>query len=96
MGYRADRAAGAGEEIDGLEDEYNDLKEEFDERVEDIKERLEKTWHAITESLENSIPDINYFPIPEADEAEEIGEGLYNSDRDYMEQLEAYKTFQGK
>ena len=36
------------------------------------------------------------YLIPEAHEADEIGEGLYNIERDYLEQNEVYKSFRGK
>lgn len=36
------------------------------------------------------------YPLPEAHQAREIGDGLYNSERGYLEQIDAYKQFQGK
>ncbi len=46
--------------------------------------------------LDLSVPHVEHYPLPQPLYAEEIGEGLYNSERDYLEQLEAYKEFQGK
>jgi len=40
--------------------------------------------------------DIADYPVSEAEEGDEIGDGLYNSERDYLEQIDAYKKFQGK
>lgn len=40
---------------------------------------------------------MNYERIKElAEEGDEIGEGLYNSERDYLGQIAVYKEFQGK
>jgi hypothetical protein len=39
---------------------------------------------------------VGAYPVPQPYEAEEIGEGLYNSRRDYLSQIVAYKEFQGK
>lgn len=59
-------------------------------------EAVRELWEEISEELKARTPDLDEYPIPEADEADEIGDGLYNTERDYLEQLEAYKTFQGK
>ncbi len=53
-------------------------------------------WGEIAKDLQERSPDLDEYLIPEADEASEIGDGLYNSQRSYLEQLEAYKRFQGK
>jgi len=46
--------------------------------------------------LAASMPDVANYPVPGPVFGDEIGAGLYNSDRDYLEQIEAYKQFQGK
>ena len=43
-----------------------------------------------------AVPDLDDYPIPPGREANEIGEGLFNSQRDYLAQLNAYKVHQGK
>jgi len=42
------------------------------------------------------MPALDAYPVPQAVFAEEIDDGLYNSRRDYLEQIAAYKQFQGK
>ena len=53
-------------------------------------------WQAMRRELRERLPDLGDYAVPQADEAAEIGEGLYNSQRDYLEQIAAYKAFQGK
>ncbi len=59
-------------------------------------EQIENLWHAISDELRSEVPDLDSYPLPEAKQADELGDGLYNSQRDYLEQLNAYKQFQGK
>lgn len=42
------------------------------------------------------MPNLANYQIPEADEGNEHAEALYDSERDYLAQLAAYKAFQGK
>lgn len=51
---------------------------------------------AISGDLARERPSLRDYPIPEADGAREAGEGLYNSERDYIDQIAEYKAFQGK
>lgn len=53
-------------------------------------------WQAINAGLRDREPSIEDYPRPEAQEGDELGDGLYNSGRDYLEQIDAYKQFQGK
>jgi hypothetical protein len=46
--------------------------------------------------LNRSVPPLEQYPLPYPMYSDEIGDGLYNSERDYLHQLEAYKEFQGK
>jgi hypothetical protein len=42
------------------------------------------------------MPNIYDYPVPQAREADEIDDGLYNSDRSFFSQLMSYKDYQGK
>ena len=61
-----------------------------------IKDRVLDIWQGIEEELEEDAGYIDVDDIPVADEAEEHVESLYDSERDYLEQLNIYKIFQGK
>lgn len=84
------------ERIEELEAEYNQLKLNFDQSVASIAERMMVLWDEIENRLYRSAPDINDYPVPEAEESEETGEPLYDSSRSYLDQIFYYKDFQGK
>ncbi len=83
-------------DIETLKAEYAQLQAEFEGRMVGYSERIQVLWQAMRNDLSASIPHLSYYPLPEAAYFEELGEGLYNTERDYMEQIEAYKQFQGK
>lgn len=83
-------------DIEAIRHEYEALKQEFVARMEGYAQRLQSTWQAIREDLRWHMPDPEDYPIPQAMLLDELGDGLYNSQRDYLEQVWAYKEFQGK
>jgi hypothetical protein len=83
-------------EISELRRRYEAIRAEFANRVADYNRDLGVLWETITEDLQAQTPDLDEYPIPTGREAAELGEGLYNSQRDYLEQIEVYKQFQGK
>ncbi len=64
--------------------------------MEGYSQRLKSLWLAMKSELDLSIPNLDAYAIPEPGVAYELGDGLYNSERDYLAQIEAYKQFQGK
>src|SRR6266516_773728 len=88
--------AGFAEEIDALREEYTGLRDAFTARVEGCCSRLVEVWHVMKQEMALSAPRLDGYALPEAAVASEIGEGLYDSTRDYIEQIEAYKEFQGR
>ena len=83
-------------EIDELGAEYAALRNDFDGRVADLASRLRALWAVMADDLEGRAPDIDDYPIPQAEDADERPEPLYDSEREYLEQIDAYKAFQGK
>ena len=84
------------DEIQQLQSVYEQLQQELTERLAGYSQRMQHLWHAMRSDLEAAVPDLRYYPLPLPEYPDEIGEGLYNSARDYLEQVEAYKAFQGK
>ncbi len=83
-------------DIEVLKTEYEALKREFVAAMEGYGQRLQALWQPIREDLHWHMPNLEDYPVPEAEPARELGDGLYNSQRDYLEQVWAYKDFQGK
>src|SRR6266480_70453 len=84
------------DDIDLVRDEYTQLREEFTGRMEGCRTRLLDLWQAMKQEMALSAPRLDGYALPQAAIANEIGEGLYDSTRDYIEQIEAYKEFQGR
>jgi hypothetical protein len=84
------------DEIEALRSEYDGIREEFTARLESCAERMSALWETMGDELRDEMPSIGRDSIPDAEDGTEIGEGLYNSERDYIAQLSAYKFFQGK
>jgi hypothetical protein len=85
-----------GEETERLRKEWEAIREEFAQRVETLNKDISTHLGQIAEELEERMPDPKDYPIPEAAEAEETVDALYDSRRDYLEQLDVYKQFQGR
>lgn len=84
------------EQLDRLAADYEEIRQEFTARVEAIQTEVTQLWQAISDSMEEEAPDMDSYPIPEAEAARELDGALYDSERDYVDQIEAYKLFQGK
>jgi len=83
-------------EIAELQDEYTEIAEGLRVRLSDWEARRSAVWEAISARLEDNQPDMGDWPVPEPDYADESDGAMYDSERSYMRQLQAYKEFQGK
>jgi hypothetical protein len=83
-------------EVAELSESYERLRDEYLKLMAWHKKEIAHLWRAITEELEASAPDIANYEIPTATEAEEREGVLFDSRRDYLTQVRAYKDFQGK
>jgi hypothetical protein len=82
-----------------FEDEIEELREEYDEVVAAHRAWLEKAeavWHAIEDRLNAEMPDISDTRWPEPKQGDEDLDPLFDSNREYVEQIDRYKEFQGK
>ena len=84
------------EEIDQLRAEYEALSADFTSRMASCNERMKALWEVIAAELEADKPLLVPANVPSPEEGQEIDAGLYNTDRGYGEQVQAYKVFQGK
>lgn len=85
----ADEIATAKAELEGI-------RADLGPRMQVYGERVQRLWQAMSDDLLASTLDLDEYPRPVARPAREAGEGLYNSERDYLEQIAIYKQFQGK
>jgi hypothetical protein len=81
-------------DVQQLRDEYEAIRRDFEVQISGCTERLRSLWQAIKSDLNQNTPALD--PIPDSYSVGEVGDGLYNSDREYLTQIEAYKQFQGR
>jgi hypothetical protein len=82
--------------VQALRSEYEGLQAQVDNLMGNFGERLRSVWMDIRRDLEREVTPVDEYPVPLANAADEIDEGLYNTERDYVEQIVAYKQFQGR
>jgi len=83
-------------EIERLRDEYNKIAKSSKKALEEISEKTKEIWEKIQADLEENEPGVEDYLIPEGRIAEELPDPLFDSQRDYMEQLEVYKAYKGQ
>jgi hypothetical protein len=88
-----DRFAG---DIEALRAVHAQLQHEFGAHMVAYSEQVQTLWQAMRSELDLSVPPLDSYPLPAPIFTDELMEGLYESERDYQQQLEAYKQFQGK
>ncbi len=72
----------------------------FDKWVEDylnpLSEKVHRVMRSVEIEMEERMPNIDDYEMPEAEEVPLDDGCLYDSSRDYIPQLAAYKQFAGK
>jgi hypothetical protein len=71
-------------------------REGLQAKIEAWKERANPTWQAMAESLRERAPALAEIDWPEPEVGDEDENPLFDSTRDYVEQIAAYKQHQGK
>ena len=65
----------------------------INKRAAELQQRMEPLWHAMRDSLVERQPDVE-IECPEFD-ADEDADPLFDSTRDYVEQIDSYKCSRG-
>lgn len=81
------------------EDDIEELREEYQviaSECEDWQVSADKLWSAIALELDSQRPDLADFPKPEPRPARQPPDLLFDSRRDYLTQLDAYRAWQGR
>ena len=91
------------DEIEALRQRHQDLDRRWTSQTKPladeyraIAERFNSIRQAITETLAAKAPDLDAVDWPEADQGDEDEDPLFDSNRDYVEQIDRYKKHQGK
>jgi hypothetical protein len=80
------------DEVTQIESEYQDIRR----RLGDWRERARALYEKIEAEIEDGIPDLDQVEWPEGGEGDEDPDPLFDSRRNYVEQIDRYKRFQGK
>ena len=83
-------------EIKALESQWQKMTKERARLAEEWKASARPVWRAIAKSLEAEAPDPDAIDWPEPDEGDEDSDPLFDSLRDYLEQINRYKKYQDK
>ena len=76
--------------MESYQAELEDLASRFAQDMEQFRSEVESVYLFIQESLDNASAD-ELPEVPEPEIAEDNAEWLFDSSRDYLEQLEYYK-----
>jgi hypothetical protein len=79
-----------------VRDEYAREIEALDGKYRALDKQRDKLWDKISTDLSENVPDISGITPPEARPAAEHPDPLYDSRRDYVEQIERYRRHQRK
>jgi hypothetical protein len=83
-------------EIDRLRKAHLALRQEFDRKAKLHSKKLTALLEKLAAELSVSGPNVDSYPVPDAIEGDESSGALFDSSREYFEQLVFYKEFQGR
>jgi hypothetical protein len=83
-------------EITKLETEWKRIAKEYVRQIAAWQKRAKPVWHAYTNDLQAQAPDPDLIDWPEPADGDEDDDPLFDSTRDYVEQIDRYKAFQDK
>jgi len=89
------------EVVEQYEDQIEEARAELaelrnDPRIQAYIDHVRQIWQDMSNDMQARMLDLDEYTVPEPRQAREIGPGLYNSERSYLDQIDAYKQFQGK
>jgi hypothetical protein len=92
----ADEIAKLMTERDAINQETAEFMARRRTRCDALRERARPLFDLIEQGLVNEAPSADEFDWPEPDEGDEDDDPLYDSTRDYLSQIDAYREHQGK
>jgi hypothetical protein len=82
--------------IKELETEWKRIASEHARQIAAWQKQAKPVWRAITKELQAQAPDPDLIEWPEPADGDEDDDPLFDSTRDYVEQMDSYKLFQDK
>jgi hypothetical protein len=92
----ADLRRDFADRIEPLEVEWQAIQEGMQDRVRDWHDRAAVVWTEMTAALEERAPDFDAIEWPEPADGDEDPDPLFDSTRTYVDQMKAYRGFQGR
>jgi hypothetical protein len=83
-------------QIEALQDEWGAIATEHEHRLADWRERAEPVWRAISDEIDEQALNPDEIDWPEPIAGDEDNDPLFDSTRDYIEQVDRFKDYQGK
>jgi len=83
-------------EIKKLDAEFRRMVKEHARQIAQWRKRANPVWHAIADDLDQQAPNPQEIDWPQPVEGDEDDDPLFDSTRDYIEQIDRYKEFQDK
>jgi DNA-binding FrmR family transcriptional regulator len=82
-------------EIEEVRAAFDEAIEEFEASIGGLRERMTDLQKAILERLRQARGQVDLadYPLPEGRQAHEGNDGLYDSSRNYLDQLDYYKRY---
>ncbi len=82
--------------IKTLESEWEKIAKKHARQIAAWQKRAKVVWHTMSNLLEAEAPDPDEIEWPEPDDGDEDDDPLFDSTRNYVEQIDCYKEYQGK
>jgi hypothetical protein len=82
--------------ITALKTDHKALTAKINKLVKEFEKKANPILRKIEQDLEAEAPDVNAYDWPEPDDGDEDDDPLFDSTREYLDQIERYKNHQGK
>jgi hypothetical protein len=76
--------------------EFGVLRERYEARFTEIRERFDELQNTVAADLRNAAPDVGDNEWPEPADGDEDDDPLFDSTRDYVDQIDHYKEHQDR
>ena len=83
-------------EFEALQAEFEQIKRDFEANLDAWSERAEPVWQANADDLEERAPDVDELRTNSTWLANEDPDPLFDSSREYLDQVDPFKRYQGK